>query len=340
MKVLMITRDYFPTIGGVPTHTRALVANLTKRGVSVDLLVGSTDIRTALLPLLSKFNPGDYDVVHVQSSPFGGLVGHPRLVITVHSPILVEGKYYRLSQKLKLPFALALERVGLFRASAIICVSEQTAKELLQTYGINPHKVSIIPNGVDSDNFRPRDHGENAVPQVLICSRLEPRKNAREAIVALATIKEMPYNLRVVGEGSERPMLENLARGEIPNHSFLGELPEGALYEVFALSDIFLSTSDSEGFGLTVLEAMASGCAVLVSDIPVHRGLVTHLENGLLFHDARELVDLLRRLVSDRELRERLGRNARETALEYSWDAVAERTLALYRKIGGRHDSL
>src|SRR5229473_7338038 len=114
MKVAILTRDYPPAIGGIATHVEGLVKGLARLGVEVELNVGSNDVKTLLLPFDLPLK--EYDVVHVQSLPYGAFVIGAPLVVTVHSPVLEEFAHYRNSLKIASMPAIALEKATLSRA--------------------------------------------------------------------------------------------------------------------------------------------------------------------------------------------------------------------------------
>jgi glycosyltransferase involved in cell wall biosynthesis len=340
VSVAMIARDYPPAIGGIPTHTHGLVSHLRKLNRRVDVYATRTDLGTLLVPLRSSFRSRMYDIVHVQSAPYGALVRKHPFVITVHSPLVEEAGYYGVRRQLKTPFAFLLELESLRRADALVAVSKATMRILVSRYRIPEERVRLIRNGVDCDSFFPA--AEKDPSTVLICSRLDKRKNIAESFSALSALKNHRYKVIVVGEGPERERLERLAGSSVPQAIFAGGVPQEELYGIFASSGIFVSTSWSEGFGLSVLQAMSSGCAVIVSDIPSHRDLVTHMEDGMIYSNTQELAEFIASLLSDPATGRRMGRKARERALEYSWENVARETAKLYDEllshgsIGGR----
>ena len=273
MRVAIITRDYPPAIGGIATHVEGLVKALRRLGVEADLYVGKHDVRTLLLPFDIPLK--EYDVVHVQSLPYGAFVCGVPLVVTVHSPVLEEFGHYRKTLKLESVPAIALEKASLSRARAVLAVSGESRAELVSRYGVRHERVQVIGNGVDSERFSGRrDPDAAAARRVLVVSRLEPRKNVREAIEAVAELPEGTCNLEIAGDGSEREALVELAKniGAGDSVHFLGRVDGASLPEVYARSAIFLTTSESEGFGLSLLEAMA--CVV--------RGTLVSTSNGAM----------------------------------------------------------
>lgn len=335
MKVAIITRDYPPAIGGIATHVEGLVKALRSAGVEVDLYVGSHDVRTLLLPFDVPLN--EYDVVHVQSPPYGAFVFGVPMVVTVHSPVLEEFSHYRSALKLAALPAMALEKATLSRASAVLAVSGQTRSELLTMYGLEPERVDVIGNGVDYQKFSGRRAAANpsSTKRILVVSRLEPRKNVKEAIEAVAELPRGTCQLEIVGDGSERAALVELSKsvGAEDVVHFLGRVSEAALPDVYGGSEIFLTTSNSEGFGLSLLEAMSSGCACVVSNLPTHRALVKQGVSGLIYGNRAELISCLSGLLSSSERSERLGEAARQVASGHTWEMVGERVARIYESV-------
>jgi len=341
MKVAILTRDYPPAIGGIATHVEGLVKALRRMGVEADLYVGRHDVKTLLLPFDIPLK--EYDVVHVQSLPYGALVFGVPLVVTVHSPVLEEFAHYRNALKVASLPAFVMERVSLSRAGAVLAVSPQTRADLLRRYGLEPERVEVIGNGVDCERFSGRKDAtsRSSTKRVLVVSRLEPRKNVREAIEAVAELPRGSCDLVIAGDGSERVALVELAKklGAAEAVHFLGRVDEASLPDVYGGSAIFLTTSSSEGFGLSLLEAMSSNCACVASDLPAHRALIEHGVSGMIYRSRGELVSYLKDLLSSPEKAERLGEAARQVASGHTWEKVAERVVGAYEIAlkGSRH---
>jgi glycosyltransferase involved in cell wall biosynthesis len=156
-----------------------------------------------------------------------------------------------------------------------------------------------------------------------------------DAIEAVAELPRGSCSLDIAGDGSERGALTALVKtlGAEDMVHFLGRVKEESLPELYAESAIFLTTSRSEGFGLSLLEAMSSSCACVASDLPSHRALIEHGVSGLIFRSQQELVSWLRDLLSSPEKVQRLGASARQVASAHTWDKVAERVLGAYVKV-------
>ncbi len=335
MRVAILTRDYPPAIGGVATHVEGLVNALRRRGIEADVFVGSNDVKTLLLPFDIPLKK--YDVVHVQSSPYGAFVVGVPLVVTVHSPVLEEMPHYKRSlQLISLP-AIPLERISLSRAAAVLAVSDESRSELLREYGLDSSKVEVIGNGVEYERFSASRSGRARLkpPRILVVSRLEPRKNVAEAIEAFAELPKGSCQLDIAGDGSERHALVELAKklGVEDRVHFLGRVSSDALPEIYGDASIFLTTSSSEGFGLSLLEAMSSSCACIASNLPTHRALIERGVTGMIYSSRAALVSMMRELCESPDKAERLGAAAREAAKRHSWDNVAQIVIEAYEKV-------
>ena len=299
-------------------------------GVNVDTFIGKSDIRTLFLPLFNDLS--SFDIVHVMSPPYAALQMHEHLVVTVAEPVVTELPFYNNSAKLAAYPALLAESLAFRKKAHFIAISETTRNKILNRFAPSEDRISVIPCGVDCDSFAPGTK-ENAPPRIVLCSRLDRRKNIGEALRAFSAIPSQRGSMMVVGDGPERKELAELAKKTGKGVTFTGEVARDELRAILSRSEIFVTSSLSEGFGLSLLEAMSAGCAVIVSNIGAHTELVRHTENGLVYNTQEELSQMMGLLLENRELVRRLGGEARETALQYSWRNIARRVLSLYETV-------
>jgi len=171
----------------------------------------------------------------------------------------------------------------------------------------------------------------------LACGRLAYYKGLIHAVRALTKVRG---TLLIVGDGPERPGLEAEVHGLGLDRRvvFLGSVPRVAPYYHAAHALWFPSNARSEAFGLVQLEAMASGCPVINTDIP-NSGVAwvsRHLETGLTvsMNDAGALADAARRLLVESGLRDRLAAAARARVVqEFDHRVMAQRSLSIYRHV-------
>jgi len=119
--------------------------------------------------------------------------------------------------------------------------------------------------------------------------------------------------------------------------TFLGWIGDDVLHSLYRIADVCLVPSIYEPFGLVALEAMASGCPCIVADTGGLREVVPHMEAGLRFRarDPEALGEMVERLLTDTELRDRLVAEGSEHVLRFDWADVAESTAAVYAELAG-----
>ncbi len=330
MRVAILCRDYPPRRGGLSTYAFGLVQQLRALGVSVDVLIGYTDLRTLILPL--SFDLSGYDVVHVMSPPYAAFVRHPHQLTTVAEPAATEWPYYSLETKLRAGPAYLLEKFVFGRGKCFVALSEATRQKLMDKFKVDSRMIRVIPGGVDFASFT-MSMKLIKPPRILLVSRLDRRKNIQEAMYGFAKLREEDFEVVIVGDGPERSTLESLADSlQIPVR-FAGNASDEQLHAYFAESPIFVTSSLSEGFGLSLLQAMAAGCAVLASDIPAHRELVHGGVNGLLFQGVADLSAKLVQLLHDPSEVKELGTRGRNSTVRYAWKNVAIEMRTLYEEL-------
>ena len=217
------------------------------------------------------------------------------------------------------------------RADRVIAVSEQTKRDLVERYGVDGHRIAVIANGVD-EGFSPGGAGFDGAPYLLFVGALQPRKDPLGAIEALSLAES---DLRLVMVGPDKGAAADARRtakrlGLEDRVEFAGHVEKQALAELYRGAEALVFPSRYEGFGLPVLEAMASGTPVVATSagaIPEVAGEAAVLvEPG----DPVALAGGIERALADRD---RLVQAGLERARLYSWTETARRTLAVYREL-------
>lgn len=215
-------------------------------------------------------------------------------------------------------------------ADRIVVTTNAIRTRVCESYDVDPTRVAVIPNYVETDRFSPRE--SPSVGDVCFVGRLEPVKNCPMLIEALAGTG---LRLVVVGDGPLRPDLEALARVRGVPTRFLGTVPNTELPRIVNGCPIFVLPSSYEGHPKVLIEAMSCGRAVVGTRVPGIEDVVGHGADGLLVNvDRDDLREAITDLAGDPELRSRLGRTARETALDsYSLERIASLELSLLREV-------
>ena len=209
-------------------------------------------------------------------------------------------------------------------ADRIIAVSEFTAAELSALLGVPGEKIAVVPNGVGAPFGPGEDRADG--DYVLAVATVEPRKNLERLVGATRTLGPRGPELRLVGaQGWGRVRLDEGVRR-------LGVVPDEELARLYRGARCLAYVPLYEGFGLPVLEAMASGTPVVASDIPALRELAG---TAAVYVDPLDTDDIARGLEEAVERREELVDAGRERAAGFSWSRTAEATLAVYRELLG-----
>jgi GT2 family glycosyltransferase len=182
-------------------------------------------------------------------------------------------------------------------------------RERLRELGL---EAELIPPGIDLDTFRPRPEVRRRDDMVLALGRSNPLKNLPLTIEAWRALPEPRPELCLFGIEPELADQPGMSYVEAPSDEQVNEL--------FNAATVFIQTSSHEGFALPPLEAMATGGAVLCTDAHGNRDFCADGENCLMAEPVRSAVtEGLERLLSDAQLRRRLGEAGIETAQEYAW---------------------
>jgi len=238
---------------------------------------------------------------------------------------------------------------ALRRLDRVIAVSGWVKQELMDITGIKENRIEVVPNGIDTQAFYPRPRGEESVvliqpfsfrrPYVLYVSRIEhPIKNHVKLIEAFGIFKERTkYPHRLVLAGAESRGAEKVkeAAAASPHRNdifFTGHFPTKSLPELYSGADIVVVPSMYDGFGMGVLEAMASGVPVACARAA---SLPETAEHAALYFDplsAEDMADRMVTLTVNRDIHRECRRLGLERAQNFSWDLCAARTLEIIQE--------
>ena len=207
-----------------------------------------------------------------------------------------------------------------------------------------PGDYDIIPNGIDLAHFSPDvspiDEFCDGKLNILFVGRLERRKGLDYLIKAYKQIKEEFSNSRliIVGPGTRpRKKYEKwITRSGLEDVTFVGYASYDELPRYYKTADIFCSpATGQESFGITLLEAAATGKPIVASNISGYASIMTHGVEGLLVppKDNKALAQALISLMANESLRQQMGARGRLTAEGYDWKHVAQRVLDYYVKV-------
>lgn len=252
--------------------------------------------------------------------------------IPLHLPALFNGKainraWYRQQMRL----------AG--HASSLICVSQATRQDAMRFLDAPAERCTVVYEGVDRTVFHAAGPDEQPAspPYVLFVGGDYPNKNRPAALAAFARLTgatTLPHHLVLVGrDDAPEEALAQAAPGlDLRRVRRVQQADQAELARLYRQADLFLFPSTCEGFGLPLLEAMASGAPVVTStasSLPEVAGPAALLVDP---HDVAGLAAAMMQVLADRALHARLRAAGLARAAQFTWQAAAEQTLAVYRR--------
>ncbi len=232
------------------------------------------------------------------------------------------------------------------RARLIIAVSEATKRDLMQRYGVRPHRIRVVPNAVP-DWFGPvANHEELAavrkqleLPECFVLSvgTIQPRKNIEglARAVSLASARCGVPTIEHIHAGGEGWLCDRVyAAIEQAGDRvrFLGRVSDATLRALYSLASVYAYPSHGEGFGIPILEAFACGCPVLTSDSPATTEVAAGAALTVDPSDPEALADRLNILLTDESRRNELIERGHKRRWDFSWRRSAQRLTEVYRE--------
>ena len=381
----MMTREYPPEVyGGAGVHVTELVGQL-RRLCEVDVhcmgaprpgatvaqpdpaLVGANPALATLSADLSMVNSAAQATVVHSHTWYAGMAGHLSAllygvphVLTAHSlepmrPWKAEqlGGGYRISSW--------VEKTAVEAADAVIAVSAGMREDVLRTYpALDPGKVHVVLNGIDTDKWRPVEAGGDGSvltelgvdlsrPIVAFVGRITRQKGVAHLVAAAHHFDPAVQLVLCAGAPDTPEIAEEVASAvQQLSQSRTGVfwvremLPQPKIDEILSAATVFVCPSVYEPLGIVNLEAMACATAVVASDVGGIPEVVSDQQTGLLAHydaDApatfeRDLAEAVNALVADPQRAGRYGKAGRQRCIDhFSWARSAEQTVQIYRTV-------
>lgn len=232
--------------------------------------------------------------------------------------------------------------ISMLAATRIIFLSEQYKNDVQKKLGFffNKRKTSVIPNGIDLQQFSPKngDIQNMGSFRIGMQGRLEKNKDHATLIKAFAALKDKSYypklSLHLAGDGSERGQLESLTAelGVSDKIKFHGMLREKELTALMQSLDIYVHASMGETMSTAIMQAMACRLPIIASDVKGINNMVSHNINGVLVQvkNVEALTEAIDQLINDEASREKKAAQAYAFAVD---EFSNERMLASYIKV-------
>ncbi|MEM3673144.1 MAG: glycosyltransferase family 4 protein [Candidatus Bathyarchaeia archaeon] len=383
MHITQVTPRFPPAIGGVEEHVYRISVELARRGHRVTVITSNevnhktcpakeekrNGVEVHRFPLFMPkvfreywFIPGilkslphlKADVVHVHgyrclSSCIALYLAHFEGVPVVFTPHGIYPPRSLTNAFLKTFFDLTLGRFMLNFSDKIIALTEHN-KKLLLRIGASKDKISVVPNGVNLEDFANigRKDKQKVIeelnangPMLLYVGRIDWNKRIEKVVEAMPLILKKFSSAKFVIVGPDYANYANKLRqfGEKlgVEHALIikGSVPRKKLLALYSIADVFLMPSSYEGFGISLLEAMGSKIPVIASPGGGPSDILTHGVNAWLLKEASaiEIFKAVNLILTDKKMRENIVQNAFELVEKrYTWENVVDKLELVYKQ--------
>jgi phosphatidylinositol alpha-mannosyltransferase len=369
MRVALVTEFYYPHLGGVTEHVHNLALMLRQGGHDAVIITshmidpeqehapGACDpayvyrigtsrviysagsfarvttgvgLRARIREILRRER---IDLVHVHGglNPVLGLVA-PEAADDLDIPVVATFHSWFQRSALCRIFRRTLQ-ARLDRHAAAVAVSEPVVEAHARYFSAD---WRVIPNGVDTAFFHPVSSTQpsEGTHEILFLGRLDPRNGLDTVLAAMpAILKQLPdTRLTIAGDGPLRRVYQRLAAPVEDHVHFVGSV-NGNRPEVYSQADLYLCPTTKASFGITLLEAMACGTPLVVSDITGFRELIAGGEEAVLVpkNDVAAWANTIVALLRDEGHRKEMACAGLRKAARFAWPNVAQDVMAVYR---------
>ncbi len=369
MKVLHICNQFWPSTGGIEKFTLDLCRESKKNGIECEVLclnrisnskeilsprgeTGGIPItrvpfldlkyyKPALLPLglLKKA-----DIIHVHG--VGALLDFVALTKPLHKkPIVVSthgGIFHtRNVSTLKKIYFFGWQRAILSAVDQVVACS----KNDFELFKLISKKLLLIENGVDVERFLKIRQKQKQQNVFLFVGRLSKNKRIDRLLDVFGELKRLgtDFELRIVGKDWEKILKPLGKRAEelkiSENVFFVGEIPDSGLENEYARASFFVSASEYEGFGISVIEAMAAGCVPILNRIASFENFVEENRTGFLvdFENAKGTAEKIAEIMG--KSFGGISAQSKKTAKRFSWQSRIREWKKIYETISQKKES-
>lgn len=276
-----------------------------------------------------KIIRNNYDVFHANySDPYFLFQPKRPMVVTIHDMINEKVPDYRTSHAKQIESKKSL----IYSATQIITVSENTKKDLLEIYPINPEKISVIYHGAPTGITKVlKNHFGK---YILYVGRRTRYKNFRFFVQSIASLLTADTALKMVCVGAPFNQEEDdfLKELDIRRQVFACSASEDELYSLYRNAIVFVYPSTFEGFGIPILEAFANNCPVCLSYSSCFPEIAG--DAALYFdpEDQNSIFENVQRIITDRTLSSEFVKRGEKRLSTFSWNKAAQQTLEVYQK--------
>ncbi|MFA5147912.1 MAG: glycosyltransferase [Candidatus Omnitrophota bacterium] len=365
MNILHIVRQFYPCVGGVEKYVLCLAREQLKIGNKVSVLTLNKNfcnnetlteeetyegINIKRIPFWgSRRYPiaiscirylDDYDLVNIHCVDF--FIDYLVLMKHCHNKKIIlctHGGYFHTKwlRILKIIYFNTITRAILCGCNKIIANSENDYR----LFSKITSNINWVNNGVEIEKFNVLEKYREK-SSLLYVGRIDEHKGIGNLIGTVAVLIKNGYavNLKIIGSDWKgiKCKLESIADSLNIRNSviFMGQLTDAELLREMVKANIFVSASEYEAFGISAVEAMASGTPCVLNDIESFRYFINNSNSGLIvnFSDPEKAAKAISEFLEMDQIKyNMMSMNAKEWAKQYSWNKVAERILCIYKEV-------
>ena len=252
------------------------------------------------------------------------------LVFTVHST-----EYDRTVNIYPLNSIVEVEKRGIQKADLVITVSKQMKQQLIERYGADEKKIKVIYNGINASKYVGLTQKERK-NIVLFLGRLTDQKGPYFFLNTAKKVLEKKNDVTFViaGQGDKLPELikQSIYLGIGDHVLFTGYLSEEEINYAYAMADVYVMPSVAEPYGITALEAVASGTPIIISK---NAGVAEEIKHCFKvdFWDTHEIADKILGILNYPVLGECMRKNSYKEINNFGWDRTTNQTIEVYRNL-------
>lgn len=356
MKVLQVINNFGR--GGAPRLVKDILVNLKSKGYDIDALVLSSKVDVFSVDLKRKGiaiyqaslhrydfrvllwlkdNLMKYDIVHVHLFPSFYWVGLAAYLFSFKGK-LVFTEHNTYNSRRQYSWFKHIDQWFYQAYDFIVCINEPVKESLAQWLPKKSDNLLVIENGIDLDRFafaEPTDISKIARKSihenilVLMVALFEPRKDQKTLVYSMQYLPEK-FHLLLVGSGSQVNKVKKVVKecnlsDRVHFLGFQKDIPG-----IMKACDVYVQSSNWEGFGLVAVEAMASGLPVVCSNV---KGLSDIVANAGLTFSSRSPIDLAQKIGEAYSKREVLSKRAREQSVKFSSETFIGKHISLYESL-------
>jgi glycosyltransferase involved in cell wall biosynthesis len=325
-------------VGGVKRYEDELFANIEALGKDIEIeriqRVDNRILGSVVPSWFLRYRCKDADIVHATFqtiAPAVYLRKPKKFIVTVHD--LIPLSYPSMARKdISARIQWMLTPRALKKVDRIIAVSEFTKKEVVRLTGIEGSKIDVVHQGVDHSRYRPMDRNEckkrlgfsNNEKHILVVAGSDPRRRLDLTKKVFDEVRKRRSDVKLIKAGYAKTLIGE----DIIN---TGYVPEPEMPILYNCADVFLHTSEYEGFGLIILEAMSCGVPVVVSNrtsIPE----VVGSSGNMIDLDSEDVIEqFVAKILSC--LDQGIDEEAVRQSHNFSWAKTAAETVKVYERV-------